>query len=237
MTLSNALTQKVIFCGFQFFLHIANFVDSLSLFLRHYLDFYFLLFDDLNFFLIFFGFHFEFLVFYWKITCIFIFKRKIHIQFSQKNCHSMSIKKNQTFLCYIKILQTFTNKLLYQTLNIYKKEYLHFSPLPLWKISKLIFLYVLLYVYQKIVQNTNFEQKWKKKKKTCLSTLQVHPSKRKSKNIKGKKIGVSKRLKKWKEIFFLKEKEKKENGFKKLSKSKIHNENKRSFAKWTLMKI
>jgi len=43
----------------------------------------------------------------------------------------MSIKKNQTFLCYIKILQTFKNKLLYQTLNIYKKEYLHFSPLPL----------------------------------------------------------------------------------------------------------
>jgi hypothetical protein len=34
-----------------------------------------------------------------------------------------------------------------------------------------------------------------------------------------------------KEFFFLKEKEKKENGFKKLSKSKIHNENKRSFAK------
>jgi hypothetical protein len=39
----------------------------------------------------------------------------------------MSIKKNQTSLCSIKVLQAFTNKLLYQTLNIYKTKYLHFS--------------------------------------------------------------------------------------------------------------
>jgi hypothetical protein len=54
-----------------------------------------------------------------------------------------------------------------------------------------------------------------KKKKTCLSTLQVHPSKRKSKNIKGKKIGVSKRLKKWgkKGIFFFEGKRKERKWF------------------------
>lgn len=49
----------------------------------------------------------------------------------------MNIKKTQTFLCSIKILQAFINKLLYQTLNIYKTKYLHFSPLAIVKNFKI----------------------------------------------------------------------------------------------------
>jgi hypothetical protein len=49
----------------------------------------------------------------------------------------MIIKKNQTSLCSIKILQAFTNELLYQTLNIYKTKYLQFFPLAIVKIFKI----------------------------------------------------------------------------------------------------
>jgi hypothetical protein len=67
----------------------------------------------------------------------FHFQRNNPYSIFTKNCHPMNIKKNQTSLCSIKILHTFTNKLLYQTLNIYKTIYLHFFPLTIVKIFKI----------------------------------------------------------------------------------------------------
>jgi len=105
----------------------------------------------------------------------------------------MNIKKNQISLCSIKILQAFTNKLLYQTLNIYKTKYLHFSTLAIVKIFKINIFCMLL--YQNLIQNTNFEKNWKKELELVYPPYKlIHP--KKSKKTKGRKIGVSKRLKK-----------------------------------------
>lgn len=81
----------------------------------------------------------------------------------------------------------------------------------------------------------------KKKKLVYPPYKFIHP-KRIGKNVKGKKIGVSKRLKKWgkkgKRIF-LKEKEKmeKKKVSKKLSKSKIHKKKQKELYKMNINEI
>ncbi len=123
-----------------------------------------------------FGFHYEFCSFFLKHHMHFHFQRNNPYSIFTKHCHSMSIKKNQTFLCSIKILQAFTNKLLYQTLNIYKKKYLHFSPLAIVKIFKIIFLVCFIVCIPKSSPKYKFWKKMRGKKKPIYPPYKlIHP--------------------------------------------------------------